>query len=484
MKAQTKVVVSLIVVSALAITAVSGVTYSWFSDTESSDITITTGKVDVSMDAGNLALYSYDGTEGKLKEVTGNFTNGGSATLKVDGGKASVIMNNATPGDAIRFTLDLKNNSTIAIKWILNVFMDSETSKYVTCNKADPSTIDFNTWSNVVASDTSDLGKITVEIAIPTSAGNEYQGMSSTVTIQLDAYQANAIDDNAIYIYTPDQLVQLADGLVNNQSQYKGKTVTIMNNLDMTGKVWPIINLNDAVNTLTIKGVNNSITISNLNIDGAGENTGFIAFTGSMTSLTIEDLVFDSIKVSSEDHKANGIGAIIGYAGTSESININGCQVKNSVINGGHWAGGLVGYAAGYSNQGNGPVFEELNISDCSVIDSEITSPGSVGGVIGHATGDAWTRTTINDCKVDGNTIECTGSSAIKAGSLIGTVGVGQTTSEGNGGVFVNNATVGSNTVKSNGVENKDYIYGRQGSAGGVLEIGGTPVTFPNDRKA
>lgn len=481
MKAQTKVVVSLVVVLALAITVTSGVTYSWFSDTESSDITITTGKVDVNMNAGDLTLYSYDSTESGLKEVTGNFTNGGTATLNVNGGKASIFMSEATPGDAIRFTLDLKNNSTIAIKWILNVFMDSDTSKYVTCSIVDPSTVDFNTWSNVVTSGTSNLGKITVEIAIPTSVGNEYQGKSSAITIQLDAYQANAIDDNAIYIYTPDQLVQLADGLVKNQSQYKDKTITIMNNLDMTGKVWPVIKLDNNVDTLTIKGVNDSITISNLNIDGANGNAGFIAYTGSMTSLTIENLIFDDINVNSGDN-LNGIGAIIGYAGTSEFININACQVKNSVINGGHWAGGLVGYAAGYSEQDDGPVFEELTITGCSVTDSKIISPGSVGGVIGHATGDSWTRTTITDCKADGNTIECTGSSSNKAGSLIGTVGAGQTMFGEDGGVFVNDTSVGTNEVKSGGVKNEDYVYGRQGSTGGVLKIDGESVTFPEGR--
>ena len=47
MKAQTKAIVASVVVIALALTAVSGVTYSWFSDTDSSNIEVTTGIVDV-----------------------------------------------------------------------------------------------------------------------------------------------------------------------------------------------------------------------------------------------------------------------------------------------------------------------------------------------------------------------------------------------------------------------------------------------------
>ena len=38
MKAQTKALLASIVVIALALTAVSGVTYSWFSDTEKAEI--------------------------------------------------------------------------------------------------------------------------------------------------------------------------------------------------------------------------------------------------------------------------------------------------------------------------------------------------------------------------------------------------------------------------------------------------------------
>jgi len=46
MKAQTKALVASVVVIALALSAVSGITYSWFSDTDESSITVTTAKVD------------------------------------------------------------------------------------------------------------------------------------------------------------------------------------------------------------------------------------------------------------------------------------------------------------------------------------------------------------------------------------------------------------------------------------------------------
>lgn len=47
MKAQTKALIAAVVVLALALSAVSGITYSWFSDSESGDIKVSTGTVDL-----------------------------------------------------------------------------------------------------------------------------------------------------------------------------------------------------------------------------------------------------------------------------------------------------------------------------------------------------------------------------------------------------------------------------------------------------
>ena len=469
MKAQTKAVVASIVVVALALSAISGVTYSWFSDSETSDITVTTGKVDVKMEVSD--PNNISGISGSAS--VGDYNNG----------KIPISIVNASPGYAVQFTLTLKNESSINIKWILNLLEDSSVSEYVYCKKVDTSSVKFGEWSSVVTPDVKNLGSITVEIGIPESVGNEFQDKEVKLSIELKAYQANAIDSDGIYVYTPDQLIQVANGLVSDQSNYKGKTITIMNDLDMSGKVWPTIILNNNVETLTIKGMNDSITINNLKIDGSG-NAGFIASTGSMKKLVIENLTFNNTNVDVADNGTNGIGAIIGYAGTSEVITISDCHVVNSKINGGHWAGGFVGYAAGYSSQNNGPVFEELTISDCSVLNSKVISPGSAGGIIGHATGDSWTNTTISKCIVNDNEITSTGSSNNKAGSVMGTVGAGKTEFGKDGGTFVNDMTISNNIVKSNNEDNNDYIYGRQGTAGGVLKIDGIAQTFPPGRAA
>lgn len=73
MRAQTKAIIASVLVIALALTAASGVTYSWWSDSESAEITISTGKMelsifDMSLETGGTAATEFaaiKGTDGK-----------------------------------------------------------------------------------------------------------------------------------------------------------------------------------------------------------------------------------------------------------------------------------------------------------------------------------------------------------------------------------------------------------------------------------
>ena len=73
MRAQAKAIIASVLVIALALTAVSGVTYSWWSDSESAEITISTGKMelsisDMSLETGGIEATGFaaeKGTDGK-----------------------------------------------------------------------------------------------------------------------------------------------------------------------------------------------------------------------------------------------------------------------------------------------------------------------------------------------------------------------------------------------------------------------------------
>ena len=250
-------------------------------------------------------------------------------------------------------------------------------------------------------------------------------------------------------------------------------TVEILDNINLAGVDWnPVTVSAPGYPVVTVNG--NGKTITGLN------DMLFAGTWAGGSGLIINDLTIadSNIVNDKDDAKGNvGVGAFIGYPQASATITLNNCHLVNSTVEGGHWTGGLIGIAGGYSGD-DGPVFMNLTIENCSVTGSTITGKGSAGGISGHAANDAWTNVVITDTTVSGNTITSTGSSNNKAGAVMGTIGAaGQSaTANGNtktGGVSVS-ATVSGNTVTSNGTP-ITTIYGRQGSTTGMLYVtGGT----------
>lgn len=84
MKAQAKAAIASVVVIALALTAVSGVTYSWWTDSESTEIGITTGRF--SLGDGGYSLSYFDGDADKdvdLKSSSGSGSDPASKTTRL-----------------------------------------------------------------------------------------------------------------------------------------------------------------------------------------------------------------------------------------------------------------------------------------------------------------------------------------------------------------------------------------------------------------
>ena len=233
-------------------------------------------------------------------------------------------------------------------------------------------------------------------------------------------------------------------------------TINITADIDLTDVAWVsgTVNGYNGAKTYTVNGNNHTIT-----------NLTAPLFEGTWAGegkLYVNDLtIADSGIVGGAD--SVGCGAFVGNASATEMVQLKNCHLVNSSVIGEDWTGGLIGYAAGYSNQNDGPVFEYVVIDGCSVKNSTIIGAGSTGAIIGHATGDKWTDITINNCVVEKNIVTCTDDSNLKAGAVLGTVGIGT--------VHVN-ATVSGNTVTSNN-EAIARIFGRIGSNGGTLDITG-----------
>ena len=253
----------------------------------------------------------------------------------------------------------------------------------------------------------------------------------------------------------------------------KGGSFVLSADVDMAGAtvvggraandlVWNLVHL-DHQSPFVFDGGNH--TIKNL--------PGMFIKSTWVNNVTIKNLTLETPNVAynvndepnSSGQKTDGVGAFIGYTEASETITLENCHVKGGKIEGGHWTGGLVGYAAGYS--GNGAVFETLTIKDCSVKNATVTGKGSCGAIMGHATGSNYTKVDMENIAVSSNTISSTGTDNNKAGSVMGTVGAGTVSIEG--------YEVSGNRVESNKKANAK-LWGRQGSATGELTLDGTKV--------
>ncbi len=187
MKAQTKALVASLVVIAFALTAVSGVTYSWFSDTEDTTIDITTGKIQLDLDS-NVYVSSYGYAEKDVPAGTSVTTDlGGSISYNIASATAtdsmSVIFNGAAPGDKLRISVSGNVTSTINVNYTESVEVSTTSGLVSPFEITGLMNIDNTKGASVPAHD--------IIIEMNAATGAEYMGMKYTITLRFQAVQAN-----------------------------------------------------------------------------------------------------------------------------------------------------------------------------------------------------------------------------------------------------------------------------------------------------
>lgn len=359
-------------------------------------------------------------------------------------------------------------------------------------------TVDYDIVTENVGTVSNIINNVPVKANYRTNiVGNLITSMSDyTVTLDKEwagvAEEVEIITDGLVLVHSTGVYnISNANGLAyasQNLFAKNGGTYVLTEDIDMTGASSVVTKAAEGLAYNSAALTYKMTAGSSFEFDGAGHTIKnlpgmFIAYTGSAKSVVVKNLTLETPNVAydvDDVPETNGVGAFIGYAGTSTTITLDNCHVKGGRIEGGHWTGGLVGYAAGYSGN-DGPVFETLTIKNCSVRNATVTGKGSVGGIIGHATGDDWTLVDMDKITVAFNNIISTGSSDNKAGSVMGTLGnAGQPKTVNGvtkiGGVTIDNYEVLNNVVKSNNVDNTK-LWGRQGNSNGVLTINGEKVT-------
>lgn len=407
-----KIILSSILSLVLCLSVIAGATFALFTSESDVNVAINSGKVEVLAYAENLDLYSPTliNTDGTVDNATDaatetTFKNGGTATI-TNGNE--IVLDRMTPGDKVTFEIVVKNNSNVTIQYQTKIALvegiDLFSGLKVTLEKDRVSTeydgmTAYSQWATLNA--TGEVERTAVTIELPTTAGNEYQGLSCKLAFSVSAVQGNTYteqpEENTVYIYNATDLLLFAKS-VNNGNGYSGQTVKLMDDIDLAGIEWKPIGQTGGYSARTyFQGTfdGNGKTISNLTIgessweagsnDGQHFATGFFGFIDAGGN-TIKNVTFananveghhwvgvaagymtgtvSGVKVTNstitstyKNGEADGdkAGAIVGYLNQAGSV-ITGCTVENCVVSGVRDCGGIVGFSVAGSTTSNNTV--------------------------------------------------------------------------------------------------------------------------------
>ena len=140
-----KALLSSILVIALCLSVIAGSTLALFTTYDDMNIAVTAGRVELTADiigesmqtwSDPMKYYSHFGFESDYTvrnaiadgdEFYSPFDNGGEARITNigEGGAAAVVVTNMTPGDVVKFTVDVKNNSNVNIQYRVRMYHES-----------------------------------------------------------------------------------------------------------------------------------------------------------------------------------------------------------------------------------------------------------------------------------------------------------------------------------------------------------------------
>lgn len=278
------------------------------------------------------------------------------------------------------------------------------------------------------------------------------------------------VDDTMTPINNASDLFAFAES-ANGGTSYEGKTVILLNDIDLQNKEWTPIG-NNSTEAENFSGVfdGNGKTVSNLKItavnvtqwqDWGYKNSYNYAGLFGVVAGTVKNLTAENVTITVSDLNLEQRGDV--YAGTIAGANfgtIENVTVKKSVVDATAWlicsAGGVVG-----SNVGG--------ISSCIADDVTVsaTSEGwtsNAGGVTG-ASGDRlyWNisasvkNSVAKNCKISSNVLGSVSTSEIDYPSE--TTYFGRVYCGGIGGLGVNTTTQ-SNMVENNELTTESYASG------------------------
>ncbi len=209
--------------------------------------------------------------------------------------------------------------------------------------------------------------------------------------------------DGVYTIHNAAELAWVAQQVNNTTNNFSGKTVKLVNNIDLGNEAWtPIGGVGGSPTTCfygTFDG--NNQTIFNLNVTSDIVANASAGLFGGMTSATVKNLTVKNATISSTHYA----GVICGYVQCST---ISNCKVSNVKVtskaeyissslkwDNGDKVGGIAGLLTD-SNEGDGSA-----VTGCTVENATIQGYRDLGGIVGFAN----PYFSVKDNKLEGTVI-------------------------------------------------------------------------------
>lgn len=413
MKAQTKALLASVVVIALALSAVSGITYSWWSDSEQTEITVNTGYVDVTTSEFSITKGGVliTGTPDSIPSTMGITFQDSEESTAWDSSSNSLMIRDDTD-EVITITYTATFSWSVASKYNMDFETTSVLLDDVTDMTIDSGAILRGEWTHVTGTGTQSYNAVIEIGGLPSHLSDVRMSIKNHITQEKsDVGQWNGRTTEPIspssggqyMIYNASQLAWVAKQVNGGEMTFKDSTVKLMENIDLGGYEWaPIGNAyNTSVsphNLRTFQGIfdGNGKTITGLNVNvGSGEDNNYAAglfgwFGSPDANAKVEDLVISGARISGH----HDVGGIVGYLYVGAIFD---CTVRDSVITntwedaekGGDKTGGIVGYMNGnVSVCGN--TVKNVSITGCRDL-------GAISGIL-------WSSDTFKNNSVLGTT--------------------------------------------------------------------------------
>ena len=277
-----KRILSSVITIALCLCLVAGSTFALFTSNDEVNIAVTAGTVKVSAYLSDFQTFSMD----KATAVNGVFDNGGTAVYNNDG---TLTLNDITPGDLVKFNVNIENQSNVDVQYRLRMFDEGTLAEVLEAHVHIPGTVvDVKLTPDEQDSVWMDLPetgiKFPVEVELPELVKNDYQNNDAKITVIVEAVQANEHRGN-VEVSSADQLIEALSQKVDyplnikltSDIEFDKNTVMTASNGETKGKIV----VEDLEVTLDLNGKTLSLAGKNQAIRAIG--TAELTITGDGT---------------------------------------------------------------------------------------------------------------------------------------------------------------------------------------------------------